>query len=185
MSLVDLFLDRRPSLGQIKIDCAIRETHSRGQRLSPYPVENGADRNDHIQDEPDGLVLEGLISDVELISFLGFSLNGFDQSRSRTIWAAFEALRSSHEPFLVTTGLQVYTSMVFADGESLVAERVPEEDGGIRFIATLTKYRVAFTTFAEALAAEIQDLAEAAAASGLQSTVPADPATAASAAGAL
>lgn len=187
MAITDLFFDTHPKLGHIELDCTVSETHPEGQSISPYPIEAGADRFDHIQDWPEAVMLEGVISDVAPALFGGSSnfANAFDFNRSKTAWDELLTLKRSHLPFTVVTSLKTYTNMIFADGESLVAERDFENSTALRFVAQLVKYRVAFTTTAEAIAFEVQDLAQSAASSGLQSTSPAAPATAAAAGAAV
>lgn len=185
-TIVDLFLDRRPKLGRITLDCSLSETHEAGHEMSPYPVEGGSNRNDHFVDLPDAVTIEGVVSDVALFSFLGVSFSeGFDARRSLTAWEELKKLQRSHEPFLLVTGFGAYTSMVFDDGASLIATRTPEDSNVLHVTMRLVKYRVAYTTFAEALAAEVADLAEQAAIAGIEGSTPADPASAAAAAGAV
>jgi len=187
MGLVDLFLANRPKLGHIELDCTVAEQHAEGVRRSPYPVEDGAERSDHAEDLPPELVLEGLISDVAPVGFAGvdFVTGLFSDARSAAAWAEFVALKRSHEPFVVVTSLDVYPRMVFADGQSLVVERDARTSTTLRFRAHLVRDRVAYTTTQAAVAAAVRDLAEAEAASGLQTPLPVDPSTAAAAAGAV
>jgi len=178
-AVADLFIDGRPSIGGILIDCTVSETHSADTARSQYPVEDGADQSDHFANLPDSLQLEGIISEVEPPSLLNpISATIFESGRSRTAWEELKEKKESGDPFLVITSLDVYTDMCFASGKSLVATRSPDDDGRLRFAAQLEKHRVAYTTFAESVAAGIADLAERASISGLQATVPADPNTA-------
>jgi hypothetical protein len=177
-AVADLLLDEHPSIGGILIDCTVSETHSAETERSQYAVEDQADRFDHFANLPDGLELEGIISDVEPPSVLRpTSLNPFQTGRSRTAWEELKELKEKGDPFLVITSLDVYMDMCFASGRSLVATRSPDDDGRLRFSAQLVKYRVAYTTFQDAVAAGIADLAERASISGLQATREADPIT--------
>ena len=187
MALVDLFLANRPKLGHIELDCTVSESHAEGVRRSPYPVEDGAERTDHVEDLPPEVVLEGLISDVAPVGFAGvdFVSGLFSDARSAAAWAELVALKRSNEPFILSTSLDVYPRMVFADGQSLTVERDRQNSTTLRFRAHLVRDRVAYTTTAEALAAAVRDLAEVTASSGLQSASAADPTTAAAAAGAV
>lgn len=188
MAITDIFLDRRPKLGLITIDCSVSETHSRGHRISRYPVEGLADKSDHFQDEPDRIELEGLVSQVGA-NIVGVPLEPSDPlgqiDRGKQAWQMLQTLQRSHEPFTVVTSLQVYTGMVFDDGDSLIATRSYEDSEVLRFTARLVKYQVSFTKVEEAIAAEIEDLAGKGAVAGTQSTTPAASNTASAALGAL
>jgi hypothetical protein len=187
MAITDLFFDTHPKLGHIELDCTVQETHVEGHSLSAYPIEAGADLSDHTQDWPEQLMLEGLISDVAPALFGG----SFDftqvalLNRSASAWEQLRALKKSKIPFTVVTSLRTYTNMIFADGESLIAERTFEDSTTLRFMARLEKWRVAFTTTAEAIAFEVADLAAQAASSGMQTAGDAAPATAAAAGAAV
>jgi hypothetical protein len=188
MAITDIFLDRRPKLAQIQLDCSVSETHPSGRRVTKYPVEVGADRSDHMQDEPDAVELEGLISNAGPNIAL-IPLNPTDplgQTRRGIVaWQQLKSLKASDEPFTVVTSLAVYTRMVFAEGDSLVATRDQDNSEVLRFVARLVKWRVAFTSFAEAIADEVADLASEAAIAGSQATTPAASNTTQSALGAL
>ncbi len=187
MALVDLFLASRPKLGHVELDCTVTEQHARGVRRSPYPVEDGAERSDHTEDLPEEVILEGLISDVAPVGFVGvdFITGLFSDARAAAAWAELVGLMRSKEPFAVVTSLESYPRMVFADGQSLTVERDRIHSTTLRFRAHLIRDRVAYTTTAAALAAAVQDLAAAAGSAGLQTAGAAAATTAAAAAGAV
>lgn len=60
---VFLAIADRPSLGAVKLNCTLREMHSRSNVITEAPVEAGANRAHHIVPQPRRLVIEGVISD--------------------------------------------------------------------------------------------------------------------------
>jgi hypothetical protein len=188
MAITDLIFDKRPKLGMITLDCSVSETHSRSHRVSRYPVEGLADRQDHFQSEPESLELEGLISNVGP-NIAGIPLDPADPlgatQRGLSAWKQLETLFESKVPFVVSTSLKTYPKMVFADGDSLTAIRDADNSEVLRFTARLTKWRVSFNTFAEAVADEAQDLAAEGSAGAAQSATEATQSTKDAATGAL
>ena len=52
-----------PRIGTIDLDCTLSETHTWRSAVTRVPVESGADRAQHIQDQPFQLKIEAVISD--------------------------------------------------------------------------------------------------------------------------
>ena len=182
MALADLFVDRRPRLGHVAIDLSLEETHEYTARVTDYPVERGAMFTDHIQIMPERVSIVGRVSRTP--ATLGTQLRpDFDPSRHITAWDQLVELFGTRTPFVLVTSLHVYTSMVF---ESLAAVRSFETTHTLEFSASLRRIETAFTTFAETtVAAELQDMAEAAANTAMQGAVAAEEASVAAATGAL
>ncbi len=187
MGLVDFFLANRPTLAHMQLDCTVAEGHREGLRKSAYPVEDLADKTDHVEDLPSRVTIEGLVSDVAPIGFVGvdFVTGIHSLYRSKSAWALLKELKETHEPFIVQTSLAVYTRMTFADGESLSADRDVSNSNTLRFRAELERQSVAYTTAVEAVAAELADLAEDAAVTGMVLAGEASSVAAAAAAGAV
>lgn len=171
MSIIDLFVDRRPSIANITLDATISEEHGRSAELSNYPVEDGADRSDHRRVNPKTLTITGLVSAVQWnlnYAFRDFwaASQSLDVSRHRTAWKLLNALFEKDEEVIVATDLQTYRKMMFV---SLVATVQAKTTEVLRFSATFREVKLAYTTFVAAAAAEVADLAaEAAEAGGKQ-----------------
>lgn len=106
MVLSLLFGKKYPSLkvGSIDLDVTIREEHRFSSRVTNYPIEDGTIISDHIINEPDVLVLVGLVSDTPLSIFAPFN-------RSIDAFNRLITLHQSRQPLTVVTGLKVYQNM--------------------------------------------------------------------------
>jgi len=93
-----------PKVGSIDLDVTIREEHRFSSRVTNYPIEDGTIISDHIINEPDVLVLVGLVSDTPLSIFAPFN-------RSIDAFNRLIALHQSRQPVTVVTGLKVYQNM--------------------------------------------------------------------------
>lgn len=91
-------------VGVVVFDTMVSEEHRFTSRVTYYPVENGTIVSDHIINQPDIVVLSGLVTDTPLSLFAPFN---------RSI-AAFNALLQIHERrevVDVVTGIKVYKNM--------------------------------------------------------------------------
>jgi hypothetical protein len=59
-------------VGVVQFDATISETHTNEVEVTSYPVEEGADRNDHIRKLPRSVQLEGVISDTPIVFLSSF-----------------------------------------------------------------------------------------------------------------
>jgi len=171
MGIVDLFLDTRPKLGHIALDCTVSETHAHGVKKTPYPVEHGSSNHDRGEIMPSPITLEGIISDVPApMVFENIGLD-FIEDRSASAYEQLVDLVDSKEPFTVVTSLRTVHRYYFKDGESLVITRDFENSGCLRFTAMLEPWRVAYSSFAEAIVnIDMEDILGESATSGIQST---------------
>ncbi len=53
-------------IGTVELDCALNETHTWSSSVTRVPVESGADRAQHIVDNPYVLVIEAVISEIPM-----------------------------------------------------------------------------------------------------------------------
>lgn len=91
-------------VGTVTFDTMVTEEHRFSSRVTYYPVESGTIVSDHIVNEPDIVVLSGLVTDTPLNILAGFN---------RSI-AAFNALIQIHQRRQVVdivTGIKVYKNM--------------------------------------------------------------------------
>ena len=88
----------------VTFDTMVTEEHRVSSRVTYYPVERGTIVSDHIINEPDTIILSGLVTDTPLNLFAPFN---------RSI-AAFNALLQIHERrelIDVVTGIKIYRNM--------------------------------------------------------------------------
>jgi hypothetical protein len=101
--MIDLLLGRKkdpPSIKKtggsailIQLDAGLSERHSYRNRVTKYPVEKGLDITDHVKQEPESFVLEGIVSNspIAQIPFLSDYNAIVNQGKDR-VMSAYEAL---------------------------------------------------------------------------------------------
>ena len=91
-------------VGNVVFDTVIMEDHRFNSRVTHYPVETGTIVSDHIINEPDVVVLQGLVSDTPLniLALFNRSIQAFNQ---------LVELQQRREVVTVVTGLKVYPGM--------------------------------------------------------------------------
>ena len=100
---------------EIPLDVAIREIHNRRSKITRFPVEDGSDITDSIKNQPDGLSIEGIVTDSPLQFLAG--LRAIQRGGASPSIDAFEKLERLHEaelPIVIITGLKKYSSMAIA-----------------------------------------------------------------------
>ena len=143
-----IFQQGKASIGGLVIDATLRETHISSSDITENPVEEGAKITDHVQNKPDELIMEGVISD----SPLGFPILGniinivntvttlFGQSsRSQDGYNKLRELKTKRVPFTVITGLKRYENMVIKD---LNIDRTATTGKSINFRAVIKEIRI-------------------------------------------
>lgn len=101
--MIDLLLGRKndpPSFKKagasailLQLDAGISERHSYRNRVTKYPVEEGLDITDHIKQEPESFVLEGIVSNspIAQIPFLS-DYNAIVNQGNDRVMSSYEAL---------------------------------------------------------------------------------------------
>lgn len=110
------------TLPVITLDATMVEKHRLKANLTKFPIERSATGesivNDHIEQEPDYLVLEGIITNTPLDE-VSSALIGVQSAavldRVRKTYQELERLMRRGTVFTVTTGLKIYTSMVITE----------------------------------------------------------------------
>ena len=133
MPLHPLYITRPRSLGGIRMDAVIKESHSARLRVTANPVESGSNVNDHAIIEPQKVTIEGCVSDISLRVGQFDFLNGTGATRSISAWAALKSLQRGRNPFSIQTGLQTYANMLITD---LQASQDKDTDQVLNFTAT-------------------------------------------------
>lgn len=111
------------------VDLYESEAHSFTVTKTKYPIEGGQSRTDNAVNEPEQLVLKGLVSD--LLSFAGGIVNVPNPSRGKEAWGRILALKG--EFLTVVTSLKVYENMLIVGGDTTV-----NRDTGKALLFTLT-----------------------------------------------
>lgn len=150
--MADIAMIYRPAptlIGTIELDATISETHTRSAQVTDHPVERGANVTDHVRIEPDGLVIEGMVSNTPL-SFdqikryvraggVEIETTNFDETpRGVRGYAerAYERLREIMDAgtvITVVTALRTYDNMVL---QSLSVPVTVQSGDALRFTAT-------------------------------------------------
>lgn len=121
---VSLFFkgNRRYGIGSIEFDLVLSENHNFTSKVSTHPIEDGSEIADHIDNELENGVLNGLISNYSV------NVGEITSNRAQDVFEALIALWNEKTPVTITTVLRVYndvviTSMPFmrdaSQGESL------------------------------------------------------------------
>lgn len=97
------------SIGPVKVDVVVRESHTSQLQITKNPVEAGADVSDH------AFVLPKLVT---LEPVAGSKPGGIGPAASA--WSALIALQETRQPFTLVTALRVYPNMLI---EKMIAER--------------------------------------------------------------
>lgn len=110
------------SLPVITLDATLMEKHQLKASVTRFPIERSADGqsriNDHIEQEPDSITIEGIITNTPLDEINGALIAIQSQSvldRVRRTYQELERLMRRGTVFTVTTGLKIYTSMVITN----------------------------------------------------------------------
>lgn len=114
-------------LGNIPIDAFIQETHSRTNTLTRYPVEEGANITDHIQNQPEIINISCIIEAKD------------DGSNIIENFIEIDKLFKNKELISVVSGLKVYTNMVITN---LSIPRTARNGGSLSFSASLEEIRI-------------------------------------------
>lgn len=166
MSLMSIFSKTLPKIGSLEFDAKLEGITSKSITLTQYPVEFGANTNDHAILMPNRYLLTGAVSNSPLglglddIGMMGagaiatavggiggaaisavsaYLLSSSDETRVSTAWAALTALMESRGRFDLDTGKEIMRDMMI----TRLDERTrPENEDGLVFIAELQQVRI-------------------------------------------
>lgn len=170
MSIVDgvmsIFSKTLPMLGQIEFDAKLEGVTSKAVQLTQFPVEFGANVNDHAILLPDRYLLTGAVSNTPLgiglddIGMMGvgavatavggiagaaistvsaYLLSGSEATRAATAWAALTAMLQARARFDLVTEYETLKDMVLI---RLDQRTRPEDEDGLVFVAELQQIRL-------------------------------------------
>lgn len=123
MSLRQIFVRTKRTIGTIQLDGVLSEDHDNTVTITKSPVEAGTDITDHAILQPKKLIVRGIVSDSPLgLAAFGqlidqvtrlFGTSTLDNlTRSQQAYEAFLRLMEVREPIEVVTGLRVYEDML-------------------------------------------------------------------------
>lgn len=166
MSLMSIFSKTLPKIGSLEFDAKLEGITSKSITLTQYPVEFGANTNDHAILMPNRYLLTGAVSNSPLglglddIGMMGagaiatavggiggagisavsaYLLSSSDETRASTAWASLTALMESRGRFDLDTGKEIMRDMMI----TRLDERTrPENEDGLVFIAELQQVRI-------------------------------------------
>lgn len=161
MSLMSIFSKTLPALGIIEFDAKLEGVTSKSVYLTQFPVEFGANVNDHAIVLPDRYLLTGAISNTPLglglddIGMMGvgavasavggvagaaissvaaYLLAGSEETRAATAWRALSAMMKTRAPIELITEFETLQEMVIV---RLDQRTRPEDEDGLVFVAEL------------------------------------------------
>lgn len=127
MALAFIF-QRRPTrqgrIGTMLLDVTIREQHTRENRVTQWPVEDGSTITDHINNQPRRVTIEGFITDAPLLS--GAQL----APRAQNAFIELERMWQARELLEVVTQYRRYSSMAI---QKLDVPKNPNTGQALRF----------------------------------------------------
>lgn len=97
--------------GAVVLDVLQTEDFELPGEVSVYPIEEGAERSDHIFTGAERLRVSGTVSASAMFDF---GLGGFSTRMADAV-EALEGLRNKRQTFEVSTGLRLYPDMGFAN----------------------------------------------------------------------
>lgn len=105
----------RAKIGALELDASLRETHSARNEVTQHPVERGSAVSDHIRPLPDGLVIEGVVSNAPLARPGLVADSAENVTRADSAYLQLLELRNSGQLVTVTTKRRTYTNMALTD----------------------------------------------------------------------
>lgn len=163
--VMSIFSKTLPALGLIEFDAKLEGVTSKAIQPTQYPVEFGANVNNHAILLPDRYLLTGAVSNTPLgiglddIGMMGagavasavggvagaaisavsaYLLAGSDETRAATTWRALSALLKSRAPIELITEFETMPEMLII---RLDQRTRPEDEDGLIFIAELQEIR--------------------------------------------
>lgn len=166
MSLMSIFTKTLPKIGPLEFDAKLEGITSKSVYLTQYPVEFGANVNDHAILMPNRYILTGAVSNSPLglglndIGMMGagaiatavggvggaaisavsaYLLSSSDETRASTAWASLTAIMESRAKFDLDTGKEIMRDMMLI---RLDERTRPDNEDGLVFIAELQQVRI-------------------------------------------
>lgn len=163
--VMSIFSKTLPALGIIEFDAKLEGMTSKAVQLTQFPVEFGANINDHAIILPDRYLLTGAVSNTPLgiglddLGMMGvgavstaiggvagaaisavsaYLLAGSEETRAATAWRALTAMLKTRAPVELVTEFETLQEMVLI---RLDQRTRPEDEDGLIFVAELQEIR--------------------------------------------
>jgi len=119
----------RTGINLVSFDTMVSEEHKFTSKVTYYPVESGTIVSDHIINQPDVVILSGLVSDTPLNIFATFN-------RSVAVFNQLILIHERRQVVDIVTGIKVYRNMAIT---SLDVPRTIKTGQTLTFNITLQK----------------------------------------------
>ena len=168
MNTMSIYSKTLPSLGEISFDAKLEGSTDKAVYLTQFPVEFGANMNDHAILLPNRYILIGAVSNSPLGLGLGDSgmmgvrpgdvaqavggiagaaittisaylLAGSSKTRAMAAWEALTGILEARAKFDLDTGLEIMKDMMLV---RLAQRTRPEDEDGLVFVAELQQVRI-------------------------------------------
>lgn len=103
VGLTDLFNGELSE--DLVFDATVNERHSSSAKVTKYPVEEGADKSDHVVQDPDTLQVQGIWVDTPP------GKGPAKPGRARELWTKLLEFKRAGQTMAVVTGIRVYQNM--------------------------------------------------------------------------
>lgn len=168
MSMMSIYSKTLPSIGEISFDAKLEGSTDKAVYLTQFPVEFGANMNDHAILLPNRYILIGAVSNSPLgmalndVGMMGvtpgdvaqavggiagaaittvsaYLLSGGNETRASAAWESLTRILEARAKFDLDTGLEIMKDMVLV---RLAQRTRPEDEDGLVFIAELQQVRI-------------------------------------------
>ena len=169
MSMMSIYSKTLPSIGEISFDAKLEGSTDKAVYLTQFPVEFGANMNDHAILLPNRYILIGAVSNSPLglgpvdgggvmgvtpadvsqavggiagaaiTTISAYLLAGSSKTRAMAAWEALTGILEARAKFDLDTGLEIMKDMVLV---RLAQRTRPEDEDGLVFIAELQQVRI-------------------------------------------
>lgn len=114
--LTQLFFKTKSYIGIIEIDSIVEESVTIESEITEYPVEAGANVNDHVIIKPAEFLMKGVVSDSSNYYIYDTSTikDRFvgDVSKSKVVWEQLLKLQAERQPFVLIQNLKSYSNVL-------------------------------------------------------------------------
>lgn len=167
MSIQSLIYKFAPTkIGDLILDCTLRENHDLSSKVTEYPVESGATMADHVIKNPREITLEGMITNSPLL-ILGGRLDkqargttrngkmfGAAINRAELAFQELEAIYDEGRQVDIVGRFKVYKGMAMTTAP---ISRTPEDGDAIHFTATFREIRTVSLKYIDARSVYVKE----------------------------
>ncbi len=132
----------------LELDASISETHARSVEITEHPVEAGVNVSDHVRQQPDNVVITGIISNTPaaLPGTASGIAGGAVSNRDRDAFEILEDLQLNATIVTVISTIKVYDSMLL---QNFTAPRDAGQGDSLNVTMTFRELLTAKTDFTQ------------------------------------